>query len=60
MLRDTPNWPFSYNSSRCSSKPLHVAMTSYKGVDIELLVIDFYQAGTHENFYAALKKYLKS
>ena len=31
-----------------------------EGVDIELLVIDFFQAGTHENFYAALKKYLKS
>ena len=31
-----------------------------EGVDIELLVIDFYQAGTHENFYKALKKYLKS
>ena len=31
-----------------------------EGVDIELLVIDFYQAGTHENFYATLKKYLKS
>jgi hypothetical protein len=31
-----------------------------EGVDIELLVIDFYQAGPHENFYATLKKYLKS
>lgn len=30
------------------------------GVDIELLFIDFYLVGTHENFYAALKKYLKS
>lgn len=29
-------------------------------VDIELLLIDFYQMGVHENFYAALKKYLKS
>jgi hypothetical protein len=28
--------------------------------DIELLFIDFYLVGTHENFYAALKKYLKS
>jgi hypothetical protein len=29
-------------------------------VDLELLIIDFYQAGTHENFYSDLKKYLKS
>lgn len=27
---------------------------------VDLLFIDFYQAGTHENFYADLKKYLKS
>ncbi|MEA3118420.1 MAG: hypothetical protein QOI13_1690 [Paraburkholderia sp.] len=31
-----------------------------QAVDIELLLIDFYQVGTHENFYATLKKYLKS
>jgi len=31
-----------------------------EGVDLEFLVIEFYQAGTHENFYATLKKYLKS
>ncbi|MYM68859.1 type II toxin-antitoxin system RelE/ParE family toxin [Pseudoduganella sp. FT55W] len=31
-----------------------------EGIDAELLFIDFYQMGTHENFYAALKKYLKS
>jgi len=30
------------------------------GVNIELLFIDFCQLGTHENFYATLKKYLKS
>jgi hypothetical protein len=29
-------------------------------VDVGLLQIDFYQAGTHENFYSDLKKYLKS
>lgn len=29
-------------------------------VEIELLFIDFYQIGTHENFYDDLKKYLKS
>lgn len=27
---------------------------------IELLLLDFYQVGAHENFYNALKKYLKS
>lgn len=26
---------------------------------IEFLVIDFYQVGTHENFYDELKRYLK-
>ena len=30
------------------------------GVDIELLIIDFYQVGSHENFYDELKRYLKS
>jgi hypothetical protein len=30
------------------------------GVDIEWLLIDFYQVGSHENFYADLKKYLKA
>ncbi|WP_176314798.1 type II toxin-antitoxin system RelE/ParE family toxin [Burkholderia vietnamiensis] len=31
-----------------------------EGVDVELLLIDFYQVGSHENFYSTLKKYLKS
>ncbi|MDP1734045.1 MAG: type II toxin-antitoxin system RelE/ParE family toxin [Sulfuritalea sp.] len=31
-----------------------------QGVDIELLIIDFYQVGSHENFYDELKRYLKS
>jgi hypothetical protein len=26
---------------------------------VEFLVIDFYQVGTHENFYAELKQYLR-
>ena len=26
---------------------------------VEVLVIDFYQVGTHENFYEVLKRYLK-
>lgn len=31
-----------------------------QGVDVELLMIDFYQVGAHENFYDELKRYLKS
>ena len=31
-----------------------------EGVDVELLMIDFYQVGSHENFYAQLKLYLKA
>jgi len=31
-----------------------------EGIDIELLLIDFYQVGVHENFYDALKRYLKA
>jgi plasmid stabilization system protein ParE len=27
---------------------------------IEILLIDFYKIGTHENFYTELKKYLKT
>ncbi len=28
--------------------------------NVELLIIDFYQLGSHENFYDELKRYLKS
>ncbi|CAG2160658.1 type II toxin-antitoxin system RelE/ParE family toxin [Cupriavidus numazuensis] len=31
-----------------------------EGIDVDLLMIDFYQVGSHENFYSALKKYLKA
>lgn len=31
-----------------------------EAMDIEFLFIDFYQVGSHENFYAGLKKYLRS
>ena len=31
-----------------------------QGVDIEFLVIDFYQVGSHENFYDELKRYLRA
>ena len=31
-----------------------------QGVGVELLIIDFYQVGLHENFYDELKRYLKA
>lgn len=31
-----------------------------QGVEVELLIIDFYQVGSHENFYEELKRYLRS
>jgi len=31
-----------------------------KGFDLEFLLIDFYQIGSHENFYEELKRYLKT
>ena len=31
-----------------------------QGADVELLFIDFYQVGSHENFYDELKRYPKS
>lgn len=31
-----------------------------EGIDIEMLLIDFYQVGSHENFYSSLKQYLKT
>lgn len=30
------------------------------GIEVELLMIDFYQIGSHENFYDELKRYLKA
>lgn len=31
-----------------------------KSFDLEFLLIDFYQMGSHENFYEELKRYLKT
>ena len=31
-----------------------------QGVEVEFLVIDFYQVGSHENFYDELKRYLRA
>jgi len=30
-----------------------------KDAPLEFLIIDFYQVGVHENFYAELKQYLR-
>ena len=30
-----------------------------KGAPLEFLIIDFYQVGSHENFYTGLKHYLR-
>ncbi len=32
----------------------------HAGQELEVVMIDFYQIGTHENFYDALKRYLRS
>lgn len=39
--------------------PTDAEIETGKG-EIEILVIDFFKVGPHENFYAELKKYLKS
>jgi hypothetical protein len=39
--------------------PLKEVAETADDVAIEFLVIDFYTAGTHENFYDDLKRYLK-
>lgn len=31
-----------------------------KGIDVDFLIIDFYQVGAHETFYQELKRYLRS
>ena len=31
-----------------------------QGINVEFLIIDFYQVGLHENFYDELKRYLKA
>lgn len=31
-----------------------------QSADVELLFVDFYRVGSHENFYDELKRYLKS
>lgn len=41
-------------------KPPADEESARENANVELLLIDFYLAGTHENFYSILKKYLKS
>ena len=57
-------WVYKFTFNRqpylIAYRPLTDKAIMEEGVDIEWLTIDFYQVGAHENFYAALKKYLKS
>jgi len=55
-------YKFIYNKQEylMAYRPPLEAAGNADGVDMELLLIDFYQLGMHENFYASLKKYLKS
>ncbi len=53
---------FTYNRQQyliAYRPPMDDVINSVSG-EIDMLFIDFYQIGTHENFYADLKKYLKS
>ncbi len=36
------------------------AKQAAEGIDIEFVMIDFYQVGPHENFYDLLKRYLRA
>lgn len=40
--------------------PAFAAGTGAANLEIELLAVDFYKVGSHENFYEELKRYLKS
>jgi hypothetical protein len=53
---------FSYNRQQylIAYRPPTDAVLIAEGAHIKLLLIDFLPMGTHENFYATLKKYLKS
>ncbi|TXC85528.1 type II toxin-antitoxin system RelE/ParE family toxin [Paraburkholderia azotifigens] len=57
-------WVYKFKHKRqeylVAYRPPTDAEMKAEGVDVELLLIDFYQVGSHENFYATLKKYLKS
>ena len=36
------------------------AKQAAEGIDVEFVMIDFYQVGPHENFYDLLKRYLRA
>lgn len=41
-------------------QPPTLAQVQQAGSNAPLLFVDFHQIGTHENFYASLKRYLKA
>jgi hypothetical protein len=55
-------WKFKFNKQEYliayRPPPKEVADT-VSDLEIEFLVIDFYQIGSHENFYDDLKRYIK-
>ena len=57
-------WVYKFTHNRqqylMAYRPASADELNREDVDIDLLFIDFYQIGTHENFYVSLKKYLKS
>ena len=61
-LRDIWIYKFAFNKQEylIAYRPPTDDELKAEGVEFELLFIDFYQVGVHENFYADLKKYLKS
>jgi hypothetical protein len=61
-LRDIYVYKFKHNQVEylVAYRPPSAGELSERDNEIELVYIDFYQVGTHENFYADLKNYLKS
>lgn len=61
-LRGIWVYKFTYNRQQflIAYRPPTKDEIEAAGVHVEFLFIDFYRIGAHENFYANLKKYLKS
>lgn len=55
MMKSNFKRPFAQFVKK-AHKPLQLAIEDA----VDAVAIDFYQIGSHENFYAELKRYLKS
>lgn len=56
-------WVYKFRFNRTEYLIAYRPPTAAQRTDsrvVELLVIDFYQVGSHENFYDELKRYLKT